>query len=40
MAKDLVEILIEAKQEVPPELQVMASMRHFPGGGGGRSRYG
>ncbi len=38
MARDLVEILMEAKQDVPPELQVMASMKSYPGMGG-RGRY-
>ena len=47
MAKELVDILTEAKQQVPPELQVMGSMRSYPGGssgkysggGGGHGRY-
>ena len=33
MAKDLVEILTEAKQQIPPELHVMASMKSYPGSG-------
>ncbi|KAL1672228.1 P-loop containing nucleoside triphosphate hydrolase protein [Schizophyllum commune] len=36
-ARELVSILTEAKQVVPPELQEMAA---YGGGGGGRSRYG
>ncbi|KAH8108638.1 hypothetical protein DFH11DRAFT_1731781 [Phellopilus nigrolimitatus] len=36
-ARDLVKILIEAKADVPSQLQEMVSMG---GGGGGRGRYG
>ena len=35
MAKDLVEILHEAKQPIPPELSVLGGMRSYPGGSGG-----
>jgi len=37
LARDLVKILYEAKQNVPPELQQLAS---FAPGGGGGGRYG
>jgi ATP-dependent RNA helicase DDX5/DBP2 len=36
VARQLVDVLAEAKQVVPPELERMAPM----GGGGGRARYG
>ncbi|OZJ02065.1 hypothetical protein BZG36_04970, partial [Bifiguratus adelaidae] len=36
-ARDLINILQEAKQEIPPKL---LEMSRFGGGGGGRSRYG
>ena len=38
MARDLVNVLTEAKQEIPPELAVMGGMRSFPGAGG-KGRY-
>lgn len=44
MAPELLEILVEAKQEIPPALQAMAPYRGGGGGGrgggrGGYSRY-
>lgn len=38
MAKPLVELLREANQEVPPELQALIPMRGNDGGSGGRPR--
>lgn len=34
MARELVSVLTEAKQEIPPELAVMGGMRNYPGMGG------
>ena len=38
MAKELMDILKRTEQNVPPELNALASFSHGRGGGGGRGR--